>query len=102
VIETADFGLFELEPAEFVGLLVGNAADAVDDLAAVFETSLRELIETLGRGGDRLIDRLEDPSGAVARLARGGNAGRASQLGEHFLNNLTNRRFSRLHMNVSL
>src|SRR5438477_11444689 len=98
MVQPADPRFFELQPPQLFGLVGGDLADAFNGLAAVFEPALGELLESVGCRLDRLVDGLEDPPGAVTRLARGGDERSAPQLREDFLNYLANGRFCGLHI----
>ena len=60
VVEPADLGLLELQPAELLGLLDADLADAVDRLLAVLERA----------GAERLEGRVGRRDGVVGRRRR--------------------------------
>ena len=70
VVQPADLGLLELDLAEFLRLLDDDIADALDHLAAGFQSSRRQaLLSGLG-GSYGPVDGLEDPVHALGRARR--------------------------------
>ena len=98
VVEPADLGLLELQPAEFLGLLDADLADAVDGLLAVGERPGAERLEgRVGRqhGGVGRGKTPRLPDGrvgfAVARRSP------VAHLGEDLLDDAADQVFGHLH-----
>ena len=103
VIEAADLRLFKLHPPQFFGLLVAEPIDALDGFGPIGHGGVAEFFETTRRGGHRVIDRAENAPVTASRRALTGAYRSATQLGQHFLHDLSNSLFVGLdHPEASL